>query len=189
MRNDRARAGKIAVNAVMAGCEPAYMPAVVAAVEALVDKAFNAHGIQTTTNPVGPMIVFNGPVRQKLGIHYGAGCFGPGFKGNATIGRALRLVMLNVGGATPGEVDKAPLGWPGKFTSCCIGENEEESPYEPFHVERGYRREESTVTLIAANGMWPITEMSPDKAMVLEHITRGMTATGPSAGQEAPDHW
>ncbi|MEE9285569.1 MAG: hypothetical protein V3V35_07565 [Dehalococcoidia bacterium] len=177
---------KVAINSVMAGCEPAYMPAIIAAVETLLDPASGAHSIQTTTNPVGPMALFNGPIRHKLKINCGAGCFGPGAKANATIGRALRLIMLNLGGATPGDVDKAVLAWPGKYNSCCFGENEEESPWEPFHVERGFKESDSTVTIIPVNGMWPITETSPDKAMVLHHVTHGMAVSGPQANQGGP---
>ena len=178
---------KVAVNSVMAGCEPKYMPALIAAVQAFLDPGMNPHGIQTTTNPVGPMILFNGPIRHELGINYGAGCFAPGTKANATIGRALRLVMVNVGGAAPGEVDKAALGWPGKYTSCCIGENEEDSPWEPFHVEMGFRPEESTVTIIPVSGMWPITEGSPDREMMLHHVTMGMAVSGHSATPVMPE--
>ncbi|MCH8284232.1 MAG: hypothetical protein J4N83_02445 [Chloroflexi bacterium] len=177
---------KIAINSVMAGCEPAYMPAIVTAVEVLVDPKSGAHGIQTTTNPVGPMLLFNGPIRHQLKINCGAGCFGPGVKANATIGRALRLIMVNLGGATPGDVDKAALGWPGKYNSCCFGENEEESPWEPFHVERGFSESDSTVTIIPVNGMWPITEMSPENEMVLHHVTYGMAVSGPHANQGGP---
>ena len=133
------------------------------------------------------MIIFNGPVRQKIGIHCGAGCLGPGFKANATIGRALRLIMLNVGGAWPGEVDKAPLGWPGKFTCVCMGENEEESPWEPLHVERGFKPTDSTVTVLPTSGMWPITETSPDPVQVLHHVTHGMAVSGHNAGTRAPE--
>lgn len=178
---------KIAINAVMAGCDPSYMPVLVAAVDAFLDPVMNAHAIQTTTNPVGPMILVNGPIRHQIALNCGAGCFGPGTRANATIGRALRLILMNVGGATPDSVDKAPLGWPGKYNSCCIGENEEESPWEPFHVERGFDADASTVTVLPVNGMWPITEMSPEKEMVLHHVTHGMIATGPCGGHEAPD--
>jgi hypothetical protein len=171
----------------MAGCAPRYMPALVAAVGAFLDPAFGAHSVQTTTNPVGPMVLFNGPIRRELDLNCGAGCFGPGRRANATIGRALRLVMLNIGGAVPGEVDKAPLGWPGKYTSVCFGEDEEESPYEPYHVEKGFRPEDSTVTLIPVNGMWPITETSPEAEMVLHHVTHGMAASGHSAGEFVPE--
>lgn len=142
---------KIAINAVMAGCRPEYMPVLIAALEAVSDPAFNLLGIQTTTNPVAPLILVNGPIRQQLDINCGRGALGPGRRANATIGRAMRLIQLNVGGAVPGEVDKATLGMPGKYT-LCLGELEEESPWEPLHVERGFRREESTVTVVGVQG-------------------------------------
>jgi hypothetical protein len=173
---------KIAINAVMAGCEPAYMPALVTTVRALLDPNLDLHGIQTTTNPVGPVIFFNGPIRRKLEINCSSGCLGPGTKANATIGRAVRLILLNIGGAQPGEVDKAVLGWPGKSTSCCFGENEEESPWEPYHVELGFDATDSTVTVLPANGMWPIYDMSPDPPIMLHHVTHGMAVTGHSGG-------
>ena len=178
---------KIAVNAVMAGCDPSYMPLLVAAVEAFLDPAMNAHAIQTTTNPVGPMLLANGPVRRRIALNCGDGCFGPGTRANATVGRALRLVLANVGGAAPGAVDKAALGWPGKYNSCCIGENEEESPWEPFHVARGFGADESVATVLPVNGMWPITDMNPDPEMVLHHVTHGLIASGPCGGRLAPD--
>ncbi len=179
---------KIAINAVMAGCEPAYMPAIIAITAAVLDPVFSLQGIQTTTNPVGPIIVFNGPVREELGINCGAGCLGPGTKANATIGRALRLAMINVGGALPGDVDKAALGWPGKSTSVCFGENEEETPWEPLHAERGFARTDSTVTVVPASGMWPITDMSPDSESVLHHVTYGMATSGHSGGSVPERH-
>ncbi len=95
-----------------------------------------------------PVLVVNGPIRREIGLNCGGNVFGQGFRANASIGRALQLVVRNVGGGRPGEVDMATLGQPGKFT-CCIGENEEESPWEPLHVERGFRREQSTVTVFA----------------------------------------
>ncbi len=142
---------KIAVNAVMAGCRPEYMPVLVAAVEAVAAPEFNLHGIQTTTNPVAPLLVVNGPVRRQVGLNCERNALGPGRRANATIGRALRLVLLNIGGAIPGRLDKATLGMPGKYT-FCLGENEEESPWEPLHVERGFGAGESTVTAIGAQG-------------------------------------
>ena len=126
---------KIAVNGVMAGCLPEYMPVLVAAVEAITDPAFNIHGLQTTTNPVAPLLVVNGPIRQQIGINCGRGCLGPGWRANATIGRAVRLLLLNVGGAKPWTTDMAVHGMPGKY-AFCIGQNEEESDWEPLHVER-----------------------------------------------------
>ena len=178
--NAPATVEKIAINSVMAGCEPGYMPTIIATVEALLEPRFNAHSVQTTTNSVGAMIILNGPIRQKLGINCGTGCLGPGTKANATIGRALRLIMLNIGSATVGDVDKSTLGWPGKSTSCCFGENEEESPWESLHVELGYRETDSTVTLFPANGMWPITDVSPESETVLHVVTHGMSLTGPA---------
>jgi hypothetical protein len=122
---------KLAVNAVMAGCEPAYFPIIVAAVEALLDPAFNLYGVQATTHPVAPLVVVNGPYGRSVGVHGGQGCFGPGFRANATIGRAVRLILLNVGGAWPGRGDMATQGSPAKF-SYCIAENEELSPWVPL---------------------------------------------------------
>ncbi len=141
---------KVAVNAVMAGCLPEHMPVVAAAVEAMTEEEFLLYSIQTTTNPVGVGVIVNGPIRHEIGINSGAGCLGPGSRANASIGRAVRLILLNIGGAVPGEVDKATQGFPGKF-ALCFGENEEESPWDPLHVERGFDAAESCVTVIAPN--------------------------------------
>jgi hypothetical protein len=124
---------KLAVNAVMAGCEPAYFPIIVAAVEAILDPAFNLYGVQATTHPVAPLVVVNGPYGRSVGVHGGQGCFGPGFRANATIGRAMRLILMNVGGAWPGRGDMATQGSPAKFT-YCIAENEDASPWEPMRA-------------------------------------------------------
>jgi hypothetical protein len=141
----------IAANAVMAGCEPEYLPVLTAAVDALGDPAFNLQGIQATTNPATPWVIVNGPIARDLGINAGINCLGQGTWANATIGRALRLILQNVGGARPGEMDRATHGQPGKFTFCCA-ENEAENPWEPLHVERGYARDASTVTVVGASG-------------------------------------
>ncbi len=138
---------KIAVNGVMAGCLPEYMPVIVAAVEAMVEEPFDLYGIQTTTNPAAVCVIVNGPIRQRLNINCGSGCLAPGWRANATIGRAIRLILLNLGGATPGDVDKATQGSPGKY-GMCFGENEEESPWTPLHVERGFRPDQSCVTVV-----------------------------------------
>ena len=140
---------KVAINAVMAGCKPEYLPVVIAAVEAACTDEFNLHGVLATTYFVGPLVIVNGPVRQRTGINCGRNVFGQGTRANATIGRALQLVVRNVGGGRPGEVDMATLGQPGKF-GACIGENEEASCWEPLHVERGFDRGQSTVTVFAA---------------------------------------
>jgi hypothetical protein len=141
---------KIAANAVMAGCLPQHVPVVVAAVEAITDPAFNLYSVQATTNPGGPFIVVNGPSRDSIGVHYGAGALGPGFRANATIGRALRLIMMNVGGARPGELDQATLGFPGKYT-MCLAEHEDANPWEPYHVERGWAVAADTVMVSHVN--------------------------------------
>ncbi|MBI4194246.1 MAG: hypothetical protein HY526_04115 [Betaproteobacteria bacterium] len=141
----------VAANAVMAGCEPEYLPVLIAAVDALGDPAFNLQGIQATTNPATPWIIVNGPIAQELGINAGINCLGPGAWANATIGRAVRLILQNVGGARPAGMDRATHGQPGKFTFCCA-ENEAESPWEPLHVERGFACDRSTVTVVGASG-------------------------------------
>ena len=140
---------KVAINAVMAGCRPEYLPVVIAAVEAACTDAFNLHGVLATTYFVGPLLIVNGPIRHEIGLNCGRNVFGQGTRANATIGRALQLVVRNVGGGRPGEVDMSTLGQPGKF-GACIGELEELSCWEPLHVERGFDREQSTVTVFAA---------------------------------------
>lgn len=140
---------KIAINAVMAGCKPEFLPIVITAVEACCTDAFNLHGVLATTYFVSPLIIINGPIRHAIGLNCGRNAFGQGSRANATIGRALQLVVRNIGGGRPGEVDMSTLGQPGKFTAC-VGENEELSCWEPLHVERGFKLEESTVTVFAA---------------------------------------
>jgi hypothetical protein len=149
--NAAATVEKIAVNAVMAGCLPDYLPVLIAAVEAIVDEKFHLLAIQTTTHPCAPLVVVNGPIAKKIGMNSSKSAFGPGGRANATIGRALRLVMVNVGGGIPGKIDKSTQGQPAKYT-YCVAENEEESPWQPLHVERGFSLEESTVTVFAAEG-------------------------------------
>ena len=139
---------KIAINAVMAGCKPEFLPVVIAAVEAVCTSRFNMHGVLATTFFPTPVLIVNGPIRARIGMNSGINCLGQGNRANATIGRALQLVVRNLGGGRPGEVDRATLGQPGKFT-MCFAENEEGSDWEPLHVERGFARGESTVTAFA----------------------------------------
>ena len=139
---------KLAINAVMAGCLPEYLPVLIAAVEAIADPVFNLYAIQATTHPCAPLLIINGPIREALGMNYSSGSFGPGWRANATIGRAMRLVLLNVGGGYPGVGDMSTQGAPSKF-SYCVAENEEENPWEPLHVERGFRPDQSAVTVMA----------------------------------------
>ena len=129
---------KIAVNAVMAGCRPEYLPVVIAGVEAMCDDAFDLHGVAATTNSAAPLFIVNGPVRKRLDFNAGAGVFGPGHRANATIGRALRLIIRNVGGAAAGGITMSTLAHPGYFT-YCIAENEEESPWSPLSMEAASR--------------------------------------------------
>ncbi len=141
---------KIAINAAMAGCRPEHMPVIIAAVEAITQPEFNLDSVQATTNPCGVAVVLNGPVRGLLDINCGRNCLGPGRRANAVIGRAVRFVLLNIGGGRPDEMDKATHGFPGKYT-LCFGEDEENSPWEPLHVERGFSAGQSTVTTVSVN--------------------------------------
>jgi hypothetical protein len=137
---------KLAVNAVMAGCAPEYMPVLITAAQAMLDERFNLYAVQTTTHPCAPMLVLNGPMARELGVNSRYNVFGPGRRANATIGRAIRLILLNVGGALPGVLDHATQGQPSKY-SYCIAENEAENPWEPLSVERGFNRDVSTVSV------------------------------------------
>jgi peroxiredoxin len=137
---------KIAVNAVMAGCRPEYLPVVIAALEAVCTDQFNIHGVMATTWGATPVIIVNGPIRHRLAMNMGMMALGYGTRSNATIGRAVKLVMRNVGGARPGEIERSTLGAIGKFTTC-FAEWEERSPWEPLHVERGFKKNENVVTV------------------------------------------
>ena len=128
---------KVAINAVMAGCRPDYLPVLIAAAQGACDPEFNLHGVATSTHFSAPLIIVNGPIRERIGLNSGFGVFGPGWRANATIGRAFRLLMINIGGARAGEVSMSTFGHPGRYT-YCIGENEEASPWPPFHVDRGF---------------------------------------------------
>jgi len=139
---------KVAVNAVLAGCKPEYLPVVIAAVEAACTDEFNMHGVLATTYFAGPVVVVNGPVARAIGMNSGTNALGQGNRANATIGRALQLVVRNVGGGRPGGVDRATLGQPGKYT-FCFAEDEEGSPWEPLSVSRGMPAGASAVTLFA----------------------------------------
>jgi hypothetical protein len=137
---------KVAVNAVMAGCRPAYLPVVIAALEAVCTDTFNIHGVMATTWGATPVIIVNGPIRRRLGMNMGIMALGYGSRPNATIGRAVKLVLRNVGGSRPGDIERSALGAIGKFTTC-FAEWEERSPWEPLHVERGFQKDESVVTV------------------------------------------
>lgn len=169
---------KIAVNAVMAGCKPEYFPVLIAAVKAALDPRFNLYAIQATTNPVTPMIVVNGPIVRELGMASKANVFGQGNIANVTIGRALRLCMVNIGGALPGQLDRATQGQPGKI-SFCIAENEEGNPWESYHVEQGYSKDQSTVTIFGVAGTLNILEQTSTTGQnLLSMIAGSMTPLG-----------
>lgn len=180
----------IAVNAVMAGCLPPYMPLLIAAVEALTDPKLNLYALQATTGGPAIMLIVNGPIRKQLNINGASNVLGEGWRANATIGRCVRLIQRNIGGSYPGTTCKATLGWPGKY-SLCIAENEEASPWEPLHVERGFDANQSTVTVISADGSVRASDLDSTKAEgVLTNFAHRME--GPS-GPEAimvicPEH-
>jgi hypothetical protein len=140
---------RLAANAVMAGCRPEYFPLLVLAIEAMCEEPFNLYAIQATTHLCAPLVVVNGPVAKELDINSGHNAFGPGWQSNATIGRAIRLALVNIGGAIPGSGDMSTFGAPSKF-SYLAAENEAASPWQPLHVERGIPREASAVTVIGA---------------------------------------
>lgn len=138
----------LAANAVMAGCRAEYFPVVVAALRAVLRPEYNLHGSLATTHPCAPMLLINGPLRLSLGINCGSNCFGQGWQANTTIGRALGLALLNLGGARPGVMDRSTQGSPAKLT-YCFGENEEESPWEPYHARHGFDANDSVVTAMS----------------------------------------
>src|SRR3989442_5745930 len=176
-------AEKVAVNAVMAGCKPEYMPVVVAAVEGIGDPAWSYHGPGTSTGGAAVLMIVNGPIAKELEINAGDNLFGPGWRANLTIGRALRLVMRNVCGSLPGLVDRGTLGHPGKL-SYVIAENEAESPWPPLQVERGFRPDQSTVTVMAAEAPHQFyNQLSPDAEGVLTTLADSMKHSG-GAGRQ-----
>ena len=155
----------IAVHAVMAGCKPEYMPVLIGAVEAILEEKFNAGGVQATLSCAAPLLIVNGPYARKIGIHGGLGCFGPGNRANATIGRAIRLLLLNVGGGIPGITSMSTFSQPGRFT-FCIAENEEESPWESLALTKGFGADADVVTVVHVEGpvmVWDDVSNDPER--------------------------
>jgi hypothetical protein len=148
---------RVASCAVLAGCRPEYFPVVVAAVQAALEPEFNVGGQAVTTQPVGQVVIVNGPVRDAIGLNGGVGALGPGWRPNLTIGRALRLVVSLTGGGFPGRLDRSALGQPGKV-GVCFAEDEEVSPWEPLHVSRGFPAGRSVVTVIGADAPLSISD-------------------------------
>ena len=163
---------KVAINAVMAGCKPEYLPLVLAAVEAALIEEFGMHGVLCTTMFAGPVVVINGPRGRAVGVNSGVNALGQGHRANATIGRALQLVIRNVGGGRPGEIDRSTLGTPGKYT-FCFAENED-SVWAPLSVERGFAPGASTVTLFAGEGVQGIVDQ---KSRTPESLVRSFAAS------------
>src|SRR5438309_2467540 len=165
----------LAINMVMAGCKAQYAPVVRAAMLALTAKAFNLNGVQATTHMAAPLLVVNGPIAREIGMNGDCNAFGSGNRANATIGRALRLVLLNVGGGQPGELDKSTFGHPGKYT-YCVAENEAASPWAPYHVEKGFGAENSTVFVLAAEPPHSVTNhVANDPEGILDSICSAMS--------------
>ena len=177
---------KVAINAVMAGCLPEYMPVVLAAVECMAQPEFALHSSLASTSGFAPLLVINGPVRHALGFTSGHNIFGPApdRRANATVGRAIRLILLNVLDSRPGVLDRAVMGHPGKY-SYCIAEDEESSPWEPLHVERGFSRDASTVTVFTCLGPFQLDlQRIPRRPEpILDRIAAGMLVFGPGQGE------
>ena len=177
-RQGEATIEKIAANAVMAGCRPEYFPVVLAAIEALADPLFNLDSVQATTHPVATLLVVNGPIARAIGLQAGYNAFGQGFRANVTIGRAVRLVLMNVGGGLPGSGDRATQGSPAKI-AYCVAENEAESPWEPLHVEAGLPAGTSTVTVFGCEGPHNIQDHYSNTALgVLLTVAGAMGQAG-----------
>jgi hypothetical protein len=171
-----ATVASVAINAVMAGCKPEFFPVVVAGVKGLADPAFNTFGIQATTNPVAVLVVVNGPIARELDFNGAGNCLGQGFRANATVGRAIRFCMSNIGGGFPQSMDKSTQGQPGKY-GMCIAENEAEHPWEPFHVEHGCSPETSAVTLFSVTGTQNILDLASKTATTLLRTFASSCAT------------
>jgi len=146
---------KAAINAVMAGCKPEYFPVVLTALEAALDPAFAMHGVLCTTDFVGPWVVVSGPMAKRIGMNSGVNALGQGNRANATIGRAIQLIVRNVGGGRPGEIDRSTLGQPGKYTAC-FAESADDPDWPSLSSRRGFAEDASTVTLFAGAGVQPI---------------------------------
>ena len=188
---------KVAINAVMAGCKPEYMPVVLAVVEAALAPEFAMHGLLCTTYFSGPMVVVNGPVARRIGMNSGVNALGQGNRANASIGRALQLVVRNVGGGAPGGIDRATLGWPGKYT-LCFAEDESDPDWQPLAVERGVAPGVSAVTLFGAGGLSPnMDEVSRTPESLARSLAMTLNSVAhPKLVQAAdaflvlsPEHW
>ena len=164
---------KVAINAVMAGCKPEYMPVLLAAIEAALEPVFTLHGVLATTYFSSPVIIVNGPITKRIGMNSGINALGQGNRANATIGRALNLIVLNVGGGRPGEADRSTLGAPSKYT-LCFAEDESDPEWEPLSVARGLPRGVSAVTLFQGHGPEAFVDQ---KTRTAEGLTRSFASS------------
>jgi len=173
--------GDAAVCAVMAGCKPAYFPVVLAALEAVMEPEFNFLAIQATTELASPLVIVHGPIAEQIGVHSGSGCIGPGFRANATVGRAVRLAAVRLGMAAPGETDMATFGHGGKYAACFA---EAACGWEPLHTTRGFRAEQSAVTVVAADAPVNVNDYASGSAeSVLRMIAGTMAYPGSNNAQ------
>jgi hypothetical protein len=164
---------KVAINAVMAGCKPEYMSVLLAAIDAALEPVFTLHGVLATTYFSSPIIIVNGPIAKKIGMNSGINALGQGNRANATIGRALNLIVLNVGGGRPGEADRSTLGAPSKYT-LCFAEDESDPEWEPLAVARGLPRGVSAVTLFQGHGPEAFVDQ---KSRTPEALTRSFASS------------
>lgn len=177
-----ATAGDIAICAVMAGCKPEYFPVLVAAVDALADPQFNLLGVATTTGSATPIYIVSGPIAAEIGLNGAANALGSGHRANASIGRAMTLILQNVCGAKPGELDMATLGQPAKYT-CCFAENTEGNPWTPLHVERGFAVDASVVTVVGIAGTVEVNDSdSQTAADMAQTFAQSMLIAGVAGG-------
>ena len=177
-----ASAGDIAICAVMAGCKPEYFPVLVAAVDALADPQFNLLGVATTTGSATPVYIVSGPIAAQIGLNSAANALGAGHRANATIGRAMTLILQNVCGAKPGELDMATLGQPAKY-ACCFAENMEGNPWTPLHVDRGFAADASVVTVVGIAGTIEVNDSdSQIAADMAQTFAQSMLIAGVAGG-------
>ncbi len=175
----------VAINAAMAGCWPSLMPAVIASVQCALEPEFNLNGVQGTTNPCAPLVIVSGPMRTREGFRTDTGALGGGSRANAALGRAMRLVLWNIGDGKPGVVDMATLGHPGKWC-YCVAENEEDSPWQSLAEDRGFSREEDVVTVFACDAPHAMfLSGSPERMLkvLAQSIPRWSTNMFYTAGQ------
>jgi hypothetical protein len=163
----------IAVNAVLAGCNPSDLPILIAATEAITDPKFNLSAIQPSTNPVAIWVVVSGAIVNENRFNMGINCLGEGNRANATIGRAMRLILRNLGGALPGEMDRSTHGQPGRYTFCCM-ENMQQTPWESFHQARGFNAAQTSVTVVAIEGTMNMNSHSKDPDELLQIFAKTM---------------